>query len=155
MRGVLGRLALSLLLVACATAPDPAVLRGMEEATLVFPGGEVLGQWEFRGTMTIEGETHTRYGLEVGVAADEPAVMSFYQTELTRRGWVTPDDVLGRSFGIITSSEATAESWRKGAVVFRLAIKVREGMNAPPPELRDRYATIYRIDLYHADPEDD
>lgn len=146
-------LALACVLVtACLGGPVARDLGTEPEANLYFPDSTVLGSDAAEPELTIEGRTNRYVGHLVGANASAKAISDFYDTALRELGWDTPTDNVAGAFGIRTTAELDAFSWRKGDLVFRLGIRDKEDPLGPPGELAARYETIYRIDLIESPP---
>ena len=120
-----------------------ASLRAMPEAQLAVPGAVSIGDLDFDQTTTIEGQQNAETGHQFGLSGDAGDVISYYNHELSLRGWQPTN--LNAEPG---TTETAALAWQKGQVVFRLSFGKR-GNDPRLPSASDqaRFTTIYRAEL--------
>lgn len=131
--------------VAPSSAITPADLWSKPESQLVSPGSAILDTREGEPHQTIEGWDSAFVRTLVGSQDAAGEIESYYETELASRGWLPPADNQAIGLSIRTSSELSARSWRKGDLVFRLAIVDTSDPYADSPT--DGFLTVYRISL--------
>lgn len=149
-RGILLSVALAIA-VACATQSasashvTPLSLWSEPESRLVSAGSTILETREGQPHQTVEGWDSSFVRSLVGSQDAVAEIESFYEMELSSRGWQPPTDSQAAALGIRTSSELSARTWRKGDLVFRLGIVNISDPYAEGPS--EGYANVYRISL--------
>ncbi len=113
------------------------------ENQLYYPGALVLGTTFVEAGQSMEGPINAISGHLLGVTASQADVVSFYNRELSERGW-TPTSLNSERSTI----ETAALAWQRSGVVLRLAFLMR-GVDPrlPSPSVQAHYPTILRIDL--------
>jgi hypothetical protein len=114
-------------------------LQQLPEAHLFYPGSTIIGQ---RGAdfdrHVAGGPNPAFYGYALGVNAPEDAVLAFYEQQLPALGW-TPsnwDNITG-------TAERRTLAWRKGNLVFSVAIPLKNDPRNSP--VGDGFDTPYTI----------
>ena len=116
------------LLVGCGTNPAPlTALRAMAEGTLLPGGCVAVGTYASNEQQTIEGTNYAVFGHLVGTMQTQDEVISFFATELPRRGWAPQPYGTGPA-----TTQTMAMNWVKGDVEFHLAFW-RPGQKPLPP----------------------
>ncbi len=117
-----------------------ARLNRLPESQLIFPGSTIVGRTQREGGRDIEGKFYARIGYTLGTQVPIVDVERFYREELGARGWSIDAHV------IVATSDRGTLGWRKGEMMFRLAV-LRQG-DPRSPLVLDQYATPYTIDLF-------
>jgi hypothetical protein len=149
-RGVLLGVALAIV-VGCTTQSasasqvTPLGLWSEPESHLVSANSAILETREGQPHQTVEGWDSAFVRSLVGSQDAAAEIESFYEIELASRGWQPPTDNQAAALGIRTSSELSAQTWRKGDLVFRLGIVNMSDPYAEGPSAG--YVTVYRISL--------
>jgi hypothetical protein len=123
-----------------SAAPSSAdALRAMPEASLIYPGSEVITSGGRNAANGIDGRVSAEAWQFLGVNADPEAIQEFYATELAARGWAVDTHT---SSGLLATGELTVVAWSKQAVIFRLGIRDPDSWRADP-ELFAQYESVY------------
>jgi hypothetical protein len=123
-----------------STAPSSAdALRALPEASLIYPGSEVITSGGRNAANGIDGRVSAEAWQFLGVNADPEAIQEFYATELAARGWTVDTHT---SSGLRSVEELIAVAWSKEGIIFRLGIRDPEYWGADP-ELFSRYQSAY------------
>ncbi len=112
-------------------------LRTLPEEQLFYPNSEVISRLEYAGGNTVEGPRAAFSGYELGSQASAAEIEAFYAQQLQALGWgpARPADVF------TSTAEEQATGWRKGDLVFRLAILRKDDPRNPPQLMK--YNTAY------------
>jgi hypothetical protein len=110
---------------------------------------EDLYHAESEARSSVEGTTPAFSTDVVGTTGSSDAVLRSLRESLKAAGYqVDPID----STGIPSTAEETAEAWRKGDVVARISILVKDDPRNPGHERASEFATIYQMSLFAKKP---
>jgi hypothetical protein len=135
-----------------STTTDSAdALRALPEASLVYPGSEVIASGGRNPSTGVDGRVSAAAWQFLGVDADPAAIEAFYANELAAQGWAVDTHT---SSGLVATGEMVAHAWSKNGVIFRLGIRDPESWRADP-ELFSRYESLYDARLISDRRQDD
>ena len=125
-----------------------ATLKAMPEAGLLPPDSTVIASLDFPAEDGFEGHSNAETGHVAGAALTASELITFYNTELAKRGWKP-----SRWNAEPSTTEQSAMSWEKETVVLRLSLtKSGNDPRLPSAEDQARFPTIFRVVLIdHAD----
>lgn len=127
----------------CRGGTSSSSLPSLPEARLFYPHSVVIGRYGHGDVNGPDGPARASEGWLLGTAADRASVEGFYDDQLRQRGWQPDTTDVFQGTG-----ETDVLGWRRGALVFRFAIRLKSDVRAP--RAADAYTTAYRIDLWRA-----
>jgi hypothetical protein len=122
--------------------PSPATvatLRKLPEDHLFFSGSSTIGETDYSATGVDSGGAAPYTGWIMGTSASQADVLSFYQQQLSHRGWQRDEADVIRGTG-----ETLVAGWQKQRYIFRLGFS-RPGDPRNPGH--GAYPTVYSISI--------
>jgi hypothetical protein len=149
-RTLIFALVAALVVAACGAGPRSlSDLKAVPETGLHPPDARFVSHNESEAEQTIDGPIAAIVGDVFATDSDADAILAFYETELTRRGYVR--DVRD-GWGVRTTIEVTVWLWRHDDVIARVAIYRADDPRLPalPAELPN--GTLFELALANAHP---